>query len=77
MLSASAGYIKKIELNHLPFKYKPQWPVTVSMPHFQANLEDHSAENAGTALHLTCGRKCGPIRQLPSIPTQTLNEKDC
>ena len=24
------------------------------MAHLQANLEDHSAENAGTALHLTC-----------------------
>ena len=24
------------------------------MAHLQANLEDHSAENVGTALHLTC-----------------------
>ena len=24
------------------------------MVHLQANLEDRSAENAGTALHLTC-----------------------
>ena len=34
--------------------HKPHLLAFGAMAHFQANLEDLTAENAGTALHLTC-----------------------